>query len=209
MIVKRLVLGAIAANCYVCYNEGGNSCVLVDPGGDPAKIAGFLNKNALALEAVLLTHGHFDHIAAIPELKSHFKFNFKIYAHEKEETVLSDGGINLSSMVFGEEISLKADVLLKDSDVFSVAGLEFKIINTPGHTAGSSCFINFGDEIVFTGDTLFRNGIGRTDLPSSEPSKIKLSIKNKLFTLGDNFIVYPGHDEQTTIGYEKAHNRLV
>ncbi len=204
MKIKCIEVGALSENAYFYYNEETRNAVLIDPGDEPEKLAEFINKNYLNLKAVFLTHAHFDHFAAIPELRK--LFDFKIYIHEKEATVLMNASLNLSALYCYNSIEIQPDITLKDDEVFSIEELEFKIVHTPGHTGGSSCYINFADKIVFSGDTLFFKTIGRSDLPTSEPFKIKKSIRNKLFTLNDDFVVYPGHGEQTTIGSEKKYN---
>ena len=153
--------------------------------------------------AILLTHGHFDHAAASGELAT--IFNIPIYAHEAEKDTLEDPMANVSWMVRRDEV-YHADVFVKDEQELDLAGFHIRVFHTPGHTAGGCCYYLPYEEVVFSGDTLFAQSVGRTDFPGGSMSKIVRSIKDKLMTLPEHTTVYPGHNDMTTIERERMYN---
>lgn len=203
MKVKRFIYGSCIANSYVITKENSDKAVLIDCCGANKKILDYISECGCELSAILLTHGHFDHIEGIMDLKE--KTGAKVYIFNSENKFLSDRSLNLSDTEdLTENGYNSADVLLADGDVIKVGDFEIKVIHTPGHTSGSVCYM-IGDEI-FTGDTLFKQSIGRCDFPTGDYNTEIDSIYNKLFSLGDDVTVYPGHGFSTTIGKEKEEN---
>lgn len=206
MRVKTCVLGAVSTNCYLVYNEGTKKAVIVDPADNAQFILNKCNELGITPEAILLTHGHFDHIMAAEDVRR--SFHIKIYASETEDAMLSDSGLNLSGGWAGKQTSFHADVLLKDGDELELIGFRWKVIETPGHTTGSVCYYVTEEEVVFSGDTLFCESYGRTDLPTGSSSQMVSSLLDKVFALPDDTMAYPGHGDTTTIGYEKKNNPI-
>lgn len=201
MEIKRIVVGVYSVNCYIAYNEE-NKGFIVDPGGSSEDIIKFLEDEKIFPEFILLTHGHGDHIGAINELKE--KYNIPIYVSEKEEELLGDNVMNLSSSIPPyKPFEFKADKLLKDGEIIDFYGTELKVMETPGHTSGSICI--FMENIIFSGDTLFKSSVGRSDLPTGSPMDIVASMR-KLKKLDEDYRVLPGHGAETTLEIEKLNN---
>lgn len=200
MNFKQLILGGLQTNCYIVYNEA-NEAVIIDPATSFARIKESITSLLLKPQAVLLTHGHFDHMMAADELRK--EYNIDIYAHELEQEVLTLPAYNLSAPFMGEAYSLKADKFFKDGDELKLLGTEFKVIYTPGHTIGSSCFYLKDYKMLFSGDTLFYQSYGRYDFPTGSGRQLSESIKTKLMKLDDDVSVFPGHNNSTTIGDER------
>lgn len=201
--IAQLTLGPVSTNCYFLINEETKETVLIDPPAEAARIMYKIRSEELSLSAILLTHGHFDHIMAADEVKE--ETGAKIYAIEQERIILEDAENNGSPMV-GAAVVCKADQFLRDHQKLSLAGFTVEVIHTPGHTIGSVCYYLEEEGVLISGDTLFEGSCGRTDLATGSMSAIIQSIKRRLFVLPDNVKVYPGHGEATTIGYEKLHN---
>ena len=206
MIIQTLVLGMVQTNCYIIHMENSKEAVVIDPADQAAEILQTLQANDLVCEAILLTHGHFDHILAVRELAE--ATNAPVYVQEEEVQLLGNADLNASSLR-GSAYTLTPDRLLKDEEVLNIAGLSINVIHTPGHTIGSACYYFAGQGILFSGDTLFLECIGRTDLPTGNQSAIIQSIRSKLLLLEDQVKVYPGHGDTTTIGYERDNNRYI
>lgn len=206
IIVDSTVVGGVGTNCFIVRRVDSNRCVVIDPGDDGARISRFIRGNQLILEDILLTHGHFDHILGVSELVSGSGGRVCIY--EGEETLLGDAGLNVSEMT-GRPVSLRADVLLKDGQVYKTAGMEFQVIHTPGHTKGSCCYYLEHEKALFCGDTLFFESVGRTDLPTGNGRELIASLREKVLVLPDDVKVYTGHGPVTEIGYEKENNPYV
>lgn len=201
--MKTIVLGIVQTNCYIISNGNTKEAIVIDPADDAMKIEQYLKANDLACKGILLTHGHFDHIMAAKELSEDTQA--KIYAHEEEVKLLQDAQMNASAHIRRECI-LTPDVMLKDQEVLTLAGFTVKVIHTPGHTGGGVCYYFSGHGVLISGDTLFREDIGRSDVPTGDGKKLVESILNKLMILEDSVKVYPGHGESTTIGYERDNN---
>ncbi|SDM55475.1 MBL fold metallo-hydrolase [Lachnospira pectinoschiza] len=200
------VLGMISTNCYLFTNDALDECIIVDPADRADVIAQMVESSKAKPVAILLTHGHFDHIGAVDELRK--KYNIKVYAADAEKDLLESPYKNLSSD-YGLNFTIKADVYLKDGEEFELAGFKIKAIHTPGHTEGGMCFYFPEESIMFTGDTLFYESVGRSDFPTGSMSSLVREIKNKLFVLPDETICYPGHGQETSIMHEKAYNPFV
>lgn len=209
--IERCVLGMVSTNCYIVYRDvkeeekkdGLKPGVIIDPGDNATFILNKCRELQVRPEAVLLTHGHFDHILAAEDIRR--TFHVPIMAGEKEMQLLEEPDLNLTAS-FGDEMSLTADRWLRDGEVLEVMGQSWKVIHTPGHTAGCVCFYVEEEKVLFSGDTLFCQSVGRTDLPTANPVDIIDSVVGKLFVLPEDTKVYPGHDSATNIGYEKKYN---
>ncbi len=202
--IKTCPVGQLGTNCYVLYRESLKKAVIVDPGADGEYILDLCRELSLIPEAILLTHGHFDHILAVKDIKEAFP-DVKIYAGKQEKEMLAEPSVNLSSS-FGTACAVHADGYEEDGTILSLAGMAFKVLFTPGHTSGSVCYLLESEDVLISGDTLFLESLGRTDFPTGSQSQILSSIKERLFVLPDDTLVYPGHGEATTVGHEKVYN---
>ena len=209
MKINHYVVGQVQTNCYVVINEENKECFIIDPGASAKQLAERIQKDGFTPVAVLLTHGHFDHAGAVEELAK--EFGVKVFAHEAEKDTLQNPQKNVSWMVGASE-SYQADVFLKDEEIITLAGFEIKVLHTPGHTEGGCCYYVASESVVFTGDTLFAQSVGRTDFPGGSMSQIVRSITEKLMTLNavgnleTDIMVYPGHNDPTTIETERMNN---
>lgn len=201
--IGRMTLGVCATNCYFLYREGSSEIIFVDPADRGADIYEALKKKGLKIAAILLTHGHFDHIWGAQKLRE--LSGAKIYALDAEKVVCQDAYVNVSAQA-GRKATIDPDEWLADGQELSFAGVSLKVIATPGHTIGSCCYYVPEAGFLVAGDTLFAGSVGRTDFPTGSMSKLIRSIKEKLFVLPDETKVYPGHGEETTIGEEKQYN---
>ena len=201
--IRSLTVGIVATNCYLVWNKATREGVLIDPGDEAERICSAIAEERVNFKAILLTHGHFDHILVAEELKE--KYDVPLYASKEEKEMLGSSRWNLSGREEGIEIT--DYIPLEDGESIELLGKEWKVISTPGHTKGSVCYFVPGDiPYLFSGDTLFYESYGRTDLYGGSEEAIKKSIKEKLFTLPDETLVYPGHEEATTIANEKQYN---
>ena len=201
MKIIKYSLGANLTNCYLVYDENSRKACLIDPGEYDEKIMDAILSNELALEYIILTHGHFDHILGADIFRE--KTGAKIAAHEFEAEYLEDSEKSMT-FFFGSE-TLSADILLKDNDILTFGDISLRLIHTPGHTKGSSCFINEDEKIMFSGDTLFKGNIGRYDFYGGDYAILMESLK-KLKSLGENYTIYSGHGGTTTLDDEIAKN---
>ena len=201
MRIIELKLGLLRTNSYLVSGDGSKECIIIDPAAEEMKIVNKLAECDLTPCGILLTHGHFDHIGVAEQLRE--RFGIKIYAMEQEKEILETSA-NLAEMI-RQNFVLKVDEYLKDSQILNLAGCEFKVIHTPGHTIGSCCYYVEKENVLFSGDTMFCNSHGRTDFPTGSAASIICSITEKLLALPDETKVYPGHEDETTIGFER-HN---
>lgn len=175
---------------------------MIDPGDEAGMLADFIKKNSLDLSGIVATHGHFDHITAVKKLRESFAAKF--YLHEADLFLLTRTAVGLARAIGYDAVELKPDVAVKDGDIIEFGPVRLKVIHTPGHTPGCICLYCTDEGVLFSGDTLFNGDVGRCDLPGGSYRQIVTSIKEKLFTLPDDTIVYPGHGSGTTIGGEKS-----
>jgi len=196
-LIATLELGDLSTNCYILSINSSRSVIVVDPAKSD-EVLNFCKKNDWNIKYILFTHGHYDHILGSKEIKK--DTNAVTVCGLLERDILSDPFLNCSEAAGKGSFSLKCDQFLSDEEDF--AGM--KVLYTPGHTAGGISLVCNG--FVLTGDTLFAGSIGRSDLPTGDLKDLFSSIKNRLFALPDNYIVYPGHGPKSTIGYEKKNN---
>ncbi|MFD2133545.1 MBL fold metallo-hydrolase [Pseudogracilibacillus auburnensis] len=204
MEIQTLSLGPLGTNCYIVSKN--NECLIFDPGGDANLIVQYVTKNKLTPKAILLTHAHFDHIGAVDLLRK--KYAISVYLHENEKDWLDDPSLNRSSLFFGRDGGIKTEKpehILTEGTI-QIGAFSIEVIHTPGHSPGSVTFIFKEEKLIVSGDVLFQQGIGRTDLPEGSINELANSIVTKLYTLPNECIVYPGHGPNTTIGSEKASN---
>lgn len=206
LAIRMMVLGPVQTNCYFLINEDTKEVLIVDPADRAQRIIEWINSEGLKPTAILLTHGHFDHIMGVAGVKK--EYNIPIYASKDEVEVLANPQINVSTMM-GAYLSMKADKLFSDGDVLELAGMKLKVISTPGHTIGSVCFYMEEEKALISGDTLFEASVGRSDFPTGSSRQLIESIKTRLFVLPDDTDVFPGHGGTTSIAYEKAHNPFI
>lgn len=200
--IRSVLVSECYTNCYLCMNKETKEGFIVDPGGDQLKVSTNVGNMEMIPKAILLTHGHYDHIGAVEALKE--RYNIPVIASEAEDMLLLDKRANLSAM-FGEPTTVCANRFLRDGETFTVAGIPMKFILTPGHTQGSGCYYLAENEVLFSGDTLFHASRGRTDFPGGSEAAIMRSIREKLLTLPGETEVYPGHMDITTIDSEKIY----
>lgn len=196
-------------NTYIAHLAGRNDCVVFDPGFEPDEILRYLDESSLVPAAILITHGHSDHIAGNGTLKERFP-DCPIVIGKGDAAKLTDPRLNLSAAFGAQLLSPPADVLLAEGDTYSAAGMEFEVLEIPGHSSGHVVFLLRGEPIlVFGGDVLFAGSIGRTDFPDGSFDDLEANIHAKLFTLPDDTQVVPGHGPPTTVGDEKRTNPYV
>lgn len=206
MRIETFVLGALATNSYLVINEKTNEMIVVDPAICPDYLLNHVKTKGYIPKAVLLTHGHFDHVMGIEGWVK--AYQIPVYLHEKEKEILADPKLNLSYM-FGKNYVYEDVRCLKDGEILEVAGFKFQVIHTPGHTSGGCCYYEETEEVLISGDTLFAQSVGRSDFPTGNGRILVNSIKEKLFCLPDEVMVYPGHNEKTCIGDEKIYNPFI
>ena len=203
--IKVMPLGPISANCYILTDKKSRESAVIDPGDFNEAL-----KNAvkdLNIKYILLTHGHFDHIMGLSDVMEDIKV--PVYVEEADLPMMMDGESNLSSGYMRGGYQFADAVPVRDGQQLQIAGFQFRVIHTPGHTPGGCCYYMEQEDVLFSGDTLFRTSVGRSDFPGGSASALVRSVKEKLLILPEETHVYPGHMEETTIGYEKLHNPFI
>jgi hydroxyacylglutathione hydrolase len=204
-IIKRLVVGSLSANCWIVGKESVGEGLVIDPGGNSEAICRAIDATGLDIKIIVLTHGHSDHIAALRDVQD--KTSAEVAIHVEDADFLEGHGSYSSQFGISYRTPHPPERLLREGDIIKVADMNFEVIHTPGHTPGSICLLtDFG---VFTGDTIFRQGIGTTLMPGSSRPQLLESIRKKLMILPDNTVIYPGHGRETTIGAERRDNPYV
>lgn len=203
MRVEDYCVGEVQTNCYIGINKTTKEAFIVDPGASAEMLAKELKELKVKPTAILLTHGHFDHAGAADRLAEMLKV--KIYAHEEEEETLTEPRYNLSGMI-GRGDKYHADVYVREGQQLDIAGFSMQVFHVPGHTAGGCCYYIPKEDVLFSGDTLFCQSIGRTDFPGGSMSQLVRAIREKLLELPEQTEVYPGHMDSTTIGQERMWN---
>ncbi len=205
MILETVIVGPMQVNCYILACAEGRQAMIIDPGDQAHKIKAVLDRHKLKAAMVINTHGHYDHIG------SDDKFGVDVYAHKLDLPMLEDAKNNLSAS-FALAYKVKSGIkTLEDKEIIKLDCLKLEVMHLPGHTPGGIGLLMKEPQtgIVFTGDTLFYQGVGRCDLPGGSDYQLKKSIKERLFMLPDETKVYPGHGAATTIGKEKYNNPFI
>ncbi len=205
MKTEKLVLGALDTNCYIFYDENTNEAVIIDPAADSDTIIEKIKDLNLKVKYIIITHAHIDHIMALDGVYEYTKAPVVIHSDDKDN--LNNDAFNLAVYFHTVSPKKKADITVKNGDTLTLGKNVLKFIHTPGHNKGSMCILC--NDILFSGDTLFLMSVGRTDHYGGNSEKIIKSIKTRLFVLDDNIRVYPGHGDETTIGFEIENNMFV
>jgi glyoxylase-like metal-dependent hydrolase (beta-lactamase superfamily II) len=209
MIIDSLILGAFETNSYVLReSDASEDCLVIDTGLEAGVLIDFLRDNELDPVAIVLTHGHVDHIGGLAALRSEFP-DIKVYIHKLDAEMLTNPEVNLSGMTGVPFRTEPEDFALAEQDVVEQAGIRLVVLHTPGHTPGGICLYSKKEGVAFVGDTLFADSVGRTDFPNGSMPQLIAGIKEKLLTLPDDTRVYPGHGPITTIGHEKKYNQFL
>lgn len=201
MIVERVEVGELGVNCYIVACESTRQAMVIDPGAEAERVAQLIETRGYSLRLIVNTHGHFDHIGGNAHLKARFSPTLAI--HRLDACMLADPEANLSWFL-PERLSVvspMADRMLSDGDRVAAGTASLEVIHTPGHTSGSICLL--GEGVLFSGDTLFKDGVGRTDLPGGDGSQLSDSLAAKIFVLPDSTRVCPGHGPETSVGQER------
>lgn len=202
MILEKIRVGEVKTNCYIFGDSDTKDVVVIDPADEGKAIFDLINENGYKVKYIVITHGHFDHIGAVEFLKE--QTGAQVLVHRIDGEMIEDPEKNFSLFGFnGGPIKITADRLLEDNDEVTLGNSSFKIIHTPGHTIGSICVLY--EDSLFSGDTLFKETVGRTDLPYSDQPQMITSIK-KLMNLDDNIKVFPGHGDSSDMKHEKMYN---
>ncbi len=202
MEIKTLIVGPIQENCYIASDPQSQEAVVIDPGDEADLIIEYIQEKKLHVKYILLTHGHHDHIGAVAEVKAATNALVAIYADD--QMMLTDAGKNL-----GDIILSPADMVLHNNDVISFGSYHLRVIYTPGHTQGGCCYYEASEKVCFTGDTLFKGTVGRTDLYGGDYGAILVSVRERLAIVSDDCAIYPGHGPSSTMAYERRVNPYV
>lgn len=200
--IVPIVVGELGTNTYLLVDSDGLTGAVIDPGADADVIDAAIAEHGCRIDKIVLTHGHADHIGAADELRAATKA--KVYIHEAEAAMAADENLNLSCWIDPRGFAIQADEVLQDGQVITLAGQEFTVLHTPGHTPGGICLYNEGLGWLISGDTLFEGSIGRTDLPGGDPGQLYRSLEKLLVELPENTKVFPGHGGPTTLLAEKG-----
>lgn len=204
LIVKEETVGLLRTHCWMFYNSETMEGFLVDPGYSEDRILKMVSGSGVKIVGILLTHAHFDHTMALSAVRE--SLQVPVYAGEKEEEMCLRPELNLSARYAHQPVSFTCERFLKDGEVFELAGFSVRVLETPGHTAGSVCYYIENEKTLISGDTLFFETYGVTSHPTGSQAEIICSVEHLLETLPDDVQVYPGHGETTTIAYEKDVN---
>jgi len=204
VIVEKLVVGPFASNCYIVGSEANKEGMIIDPGDEAKQILKRVKDLELDIKFIVLTHGHIDHTGALKEVRE--ATGAEVVIHGDDAKFLKNQLVAIAFGVF-YPMPPPPDRLLKGGDSIDIGDLHFEVLHTPGHTPGGICLL--GEGVVFSGDTLFNYGVGRTDLPGGSSSQLMNSIQTKLMVLPDNTVVYAGHGPDTTIGAERKGNTFL
>lgn len=201
--IGKIVMGSVQTNCYFLYQENENKIIVVDPADRGEYLYNAFTEAGLEVAAILLTHAHFDHIWGCNKLRE--LTGVQVFAWEEEKELCESAKLNVSEDV-GRPYTVTVDWYLKDGEKVNIEGMEFTVIGTPGHTQGSCCYYFEKDNILISGDTLFEGSVGRSDLPTGNEATLIRSLKERLMTLPDETLVFPGHGNGTSIADEKKYN---
>lgn len=201
--VEGYQVGQIMTNCYLVSNEETKELLIIDPGDQADLLARKIDESGAKPMAILLTHGHFDHVLAVNELAE--QYQIPVYAHENEKKQLHSTAVEFFPHL-GRSGEIRVDHFISGEPLLKLAGFEIKVFMTPGHTQGGVCYYFEKEGLLFSGDTLFFGSIGRTDFPGGSYKDLIQSVETKLFPLPEDVVVYPGHNNATSIGFEKQNN---
>lgn len=206
MKIEKFALSYLKTNCYLIVNEETKEIAIVDPATCPDYLLSHVRAQGYIPTAIYLTHAHFDHVMGIDDWVK--EYHIPVYLHEDEKQILEDPSLNLSTMI-GQNYSYNKVEVLKDQEHISIVGYDFRVIHTPGHTQGGCCYYCESEDVLFSGDTLFCQSVGRSDFPTGSMSTLVRSIREKLLCLPEDVMVYPGHEGTTCIADEKLHNPFI
>lgn len=207
MDIQSLSVGTFSANCYLCWSPPGTEGLIIDPGAEAERILAEISQRQLQIRMIVLTHFHFDHVSAADTLRQATGAPVAIHKNDAEYLAKPP---ELFRMLAGSRFTgLTADKLLEDGEIIAFGDQSFNVMLTPGHSPGGICLYSRDTAELFSGDTLFRHGVGRTDFPGGDEQTLLQSIRTRLYTLPETTIVYPGHGPSTSIGEEKQHNPFV
>ncbi len=202
MIIETISVGPLQVNCYLVGSADSREVFIIDPGDDPGRIRGEIQRLKLVPRAIINTHAHIDHVGGVQQLRTELKIPY--FIHEDDVPLLDFLPMQSSQMGLFLSGVPEPDRLLTDSDMLEIGEFAFQVIHTPGHSPGGICL--YGNQTLFSGDTLFAGSVGRGDLPGGNFKQLIMSIREKLLPLDDDVMVYPGHGPATTIGREKQFN---
>lgn len=206
MLLDTIVCGPLDVNTYLVAADGAETCAVIDP-GDAQIVLEQLRLSALRCTHILITHGHFDHLWGLAELAAATGAEIAVHADDAGKLHSSRSSL---AVLIGKSLQKAAPtMLLHDGDVFTCAGLPFRVIHTPGHSEGGVCYVLEQERAIFCGDTLFRDGAGRTDFPGASQTALYHAIEGRLFPLEGDYVLYPGHGPATTLSHERANNPFV
>ncbi len=205
MQIQTITVGALETNCYLVYDEKTREAVVVDPGAEPKKIIAAIDQLELKPLMIVNTHGHVDHVGANKNIKE--AYSIPLLIHKKDEKILTHALQSGFALMLGAKKSPSPDKYIEDGDVLHIGGSRLKAVHTPGHSPGGIVLV--GDAFIISGDTLFNQGVGRTDLPGGDWDQLMTSIKTKIFPLDGELKVFPGHGPATTVGREKNSNPYI
>ena len=203
--MSSVTTGLVATNCFTIINEDTKEAIMIDASGNPKHLLEDIVIAEAKPVAILLTHAHFDHIDAVDMIRSEFP-DIEVIIGKNDEELMGNPNLNLSMAFMGDPVSVKADRTVNDGEVINLIGMRIECIEVPGHTKGGMCYYMPELSTLFDGDTLFHGSVGRSDFPTGDSQLLLDSIRGKLFTLPDETKVFPGHDSETTIGWEKENN---
>ncbi len=203
--MSSVTIGPVATNCYTIINEESKEAILIDVSGNPERLLAAVKEAGAKPVALLLTHAHFDHMDATDAVRAQYP-DIEVIIGENDAPLLENPSLNLSYGFMGEPVSVKADRTVSDGEELELIGIRIKCIEVPGHTIGGMCYYMPDLTSLFDGDTLFHGSIGRSDFPTGDGDALIENIATKLFVLPSDTRVFPGHDSETTIGWEKSNN---
>jgi glyoxylase-like metal-dependent hydrolase (beta-lactamase superfamily II) len=204
MKLEVLVVGMFEVNCYLYWDETSKDGIIIDPGDEEELIINRVEELGINLKAILLTHGHGDHIVAVEAVKK--KYSIPLYIGNGEEELLKNPSANVSALIGHPIVAPAPDYLVDDEQLLTFGSINLKVLSTPGHSPAGVCYLDENEGLLFTGDTLFWNSIGRSDFPGSSHEILMKSIYSKILTLPDSIKCFPGHGPKTTVGAERENN---